>query len=113
VVYKVDRLSRSLLDFAQSIGKFDEYRGGLVAVTQQLNTTTSMGRLTMNVLLSFAQFEPEMILERTRDKTAAARRLSVPKSLAWGTMETVSVAVDGRSEPSRTLGLSREQTEPS
>jgi len=74
VVYKVDRLSRSLLDFAQLIGKFDEYRVSLVAVTQQLNTTTSMGRLTMNVLLSFAQFEREMISERTRDKIAAARR---------------------------------------
>ena len=74
VVYKVDRLSRSLLDFARLIGTFDEYRVSLVSVTQQLNTTSSMGRLTLNVLLSFAQFEREMISERTRDKMHAARK---------------------------------------
>ncbi|MFO7897892.1 MAG: recombinase family protein [Planctomycetota bacterium] len=74
VVYKVDRLSRSLLDFARLIGTFDEHRVSLVSVTQQLNTTSSMGRLTLNILLSFAQFEREMISERTRDKMHAARK---------------------------------------
>ena len=74
VVYKVDRLSRSLLDFAKMIGAFDEYHVSFVSVTQQFNTATSMGRLVLNVLLSFAQFEREIISERTRDKIAAARR---------------------------------------
>jgi len=74
VVYKVDRLSRSLLDFARIIEAFD--RGGVsfVSVTQQFNTTTSMGRLTLNILLSFAQFEREIIGERIRDKVAATKR---------------------------------------
>ena len=74
VVYKVDRLSRSLLDFARLIGMFEEHRVSLVSVTQQLNTTDSLGRLTLNILLSFAQFERELIAERTRDKMRAARR---------------------------------------
>jgi site-specific DNA recombinase len=74
VVYKVDRLSRSLLDFARLIGVFEEHRVSLVSVTQQLNTTDSLGRLTLNILLSFAQFERELIAERTRDKMRAARR---------------------------------------
>lgn len=74
VVYKVDRLSRSLLDFSKMIDVFDRHKTTFVSVTQQLNTTTSMGRLTLNVLLSFAQFEREIISERTRDKMAAARR---------------------------------------
>lgn len=74
VVYKVDRLSRSLLDFARMIEAFDKHRVSFVSVTQQFNTATSMGRLVLNVLLSFAQFEREIISERTRDKIAAARR---------------------------------------
>jgi DNA invertase Pin-like site-specific DNA recombinase len=74
VVYKVDRLSRSLLDFARLIGTFEENGVSLVSVTQQLNTTDSLGRLTLNILLSFAQFERELIAERTRDKMRAARR---------------------------------------
>ena len=74
VVYKVDRLSRSLLDFARIIERFQRHGVSLVSVTQQFNTTSSMGRLTLNVLLSFAQFEREIISERTRDKMAAARR---------------------------------------
>ncbi|WP_254508208.1 recombinase family protein [Anatilimnocola floriformis] len=74
VVYKVDRLSRSLLDFARMIEVFDKKKVAFVSVTQQFNTATSMGRLVLNVLLSFAQFEREMISERTRDKIAAARR---------------------------------------
>ena len=74
VVYKVDRLSRSLLDFARVMQTFDRYGVSFVSVTQQFNTTHSMGRLTLNILLSFAQFEREIISERTRDKIAAARR---------------------------------------
>ena len=74
VVYKVDRLSRSLLDFAQLIALFDEHEVSFVSVTQQFNTTTSMGRLTLNILLSFAQFEREIIGERIRDKKLATAR---------------------------------------
>src|SRR5579862_3604125 len=74
VVYKVDRLSRSLLDFARIMEILDKHGATFVSVTQQFNTTSSMGRLTLNVLLSFAQFEREMISERTRDKMGAARR---------------------------------------
>jgi site-specific DNA recombinase len=74
VVYKVDRLSRSLLDFAKIMETFEKRHVAFVSVTQQFNTATSMGRLVLNVLLSFAQFEREIISERTRDKIAAARR---------------------------------------
>ena len=74
VVYKVDRLSRSLMDFARIIEVFDQHAVSFVSVTQQFNTTTSIGRLTLNILLSFAQFEREIISERTRDKMSAARR---------------------------------------
>ena len=74
VVYKVDRLSRSLLDFARLMGTFEAHGVSFVSVTQQFNTATSVGRLMLNVLLSFAQFEREIIAERTRDKIAAARR---------------------------------------
>ncbi len=74
VVYKVDRLSRSLLDFSRLMEVFDRREVSFVSVTQQFNTTHSMGRLTLNILLSFAQFEREIISERTRDKIAAARR---------------------------------------
>jgi site-specific DNA recombinase len=74
VVYKVDRLSRSLLDFARMMESFDKHHVSFVSVTQQFNTASSMGRLVLNVLLSFAQFEREIISERTRDKIAAARR---------------------------------------
>ena len=74
MVYKVDRLSRSLLDFARIMETFEAHGVSFVSVTQQFNTATSMGRLMLNVLFSFAQFEREMIAERTRDKIAAARR---------------------------------------
>jgi len=74
VVYKVDRLSRSLLDFAKMMETFDKHHISFVSVTQQFNTATSMGRLVLNILLSFAQFEREIISERTRDKIAATRR---------------------------------------
>ena len=74
MVYKVDRLSRSLLDFARLMDRFERHSVSFVSVTQQFNTTTSLGRLTLNILLSFAQFEREIISERTRDKMGAARR---------------------------------------
>ena len=74
VVYKVDRLSRSLADFAKLVELFDEYEVSFVSVTQQFNTSTSMGRLTLNVLLSFAQFEREVTGERIRDKIAASKK---------------------------------------
>jgi len=74
VVYKVDRLSRSLIDFARIMDVLERHSVSFVSVTQQFNTSTSMGRLMLNVLLSFAQFEREIISERTRDKIAAARR---------------------------------------
>ena len=74
VVYKVDRLSRSLLDFARLLSLFEKRAVSFVSVTQELNTSTSLGRLTLHILLSFAQFEREIISERTRDKMSAARR---------------------------------------
>jgi DNA invertase Pin-like site-specific DNA recombinase len=74
VVYKIDRLSRSLTDFAKLVDVFERHNVTFVSVTQQFNTTTSMGRLTLNILLSFAQFEREVIGERIRDKFAASRR---------------------------------------
>src|SRR5665647_2137760 len=74
VVYKVDRLTRSLADFAKLVELFDTHGVSFVSVTQQFNTTTSMGRLTLNVLLSFAQFEREVTSERIRDKIAASKR---------------------------------------
>jgi site-specific DNA recombinase len=74
VVYKIDRLSRALMDFAKLVEVFDRNQVTFVSVTQSFNTTTSMGRLTLNILLSFAQFEREVIGERIRDKFAASRR---------------------------------------
>ena len=74
VVYKIDRLTRSLTDFAKMVELFDQKEVSFVSVTQQFNTTTSMGRLTLNVLLSFAQFEREVTAERIRDKIAASKK---------------------------------------
>jgi site-specific DNA recombinase len=74
VVYKVDRLTRSLADFAKLVELFDAHEVSFVSITQQFNTTTSMGRLTLNVVLSFAQFEREVTAERIRDKIAASKR---------------------------------------
>jgi len=74
LVYKVDRLTRSLADFAKLVELFDQHNVSFVSVTQQFNTTTSMGRLTLNILLSFAQFEREVTSERIRDKIAASKR---------------------------------------
>jgi DNA invertase Pin-like site-specific DNA recombinase len=77
VVYKVDRLTRALSDFAKLVEVFDRRGVSFVSITQQFNTTTSMGRLTLNILLSFAQFERELIGERVRDKVAASRRKGI------------------------------------
>jgi site-specific DNA recombinase len=77
VVYKIDRLSRALMDFAKLVEVFDRNNVTFVSVTQSFNTTTSMGRLTLNILLSFAQFEREVIGERIRDKFAASRKKGI------------------------------------
>ena len=74
VVYKIDRLTRSLPDFAKLVEVFERHKVSFVSVTQQFNTTTSMGRLMLNILLSFAQFEREVTGERIRDKIAASKR---------------------------------------
>ena len=79
VVYKVDRLTRSLMDFSKIIDVFDKHETSFVSITQQFNTTTSMGRLTLNILLSFAQFEREVTGERIRDKIAASKK----KECGW------------------------------
>lgn len=92
VVYKVDRLSRSLLDFARIMETLDRHEVSFVSVTQQFNTTHSMGRLTLNILLSFAQFEREIIAERTRDKMSAARR----KGKWTGGMPVLGYDIDPR-----------------
>lgn len=92
VVYKVDRLSRSLLDFTRIMETLEKHNVSFVSVTQQFNTTHSMGRLTLNILLSFAQFEREIIAERTRDKMAAARR----KGKWTGGMPVLGYDVDSR-----------------
>src|ERR1700730_1581841 len=77
VVYKVDRLTRSLADFAKLVELFDAHQVSFVSVTQAFNTTTSMGRLTLNMLLSFAQFEREITGERIRDKVAASKKRGI------------------------------------
>jgi site-specific DNA recombinase len=77
VVYKVDRLTRSLADFTKLVELFDQHGVSFVSITQSFNTTSSMGRLTLNVLLSFAQFEREVIGERVRDKIAASKRKGI------------------------------------
>jgi site-specific DNA recombinase len=73
LVYKIDRLTRSLMDFARMVEMFDQASASFVSITQAFNTTTSMGRLTLNVLLSFAQFEREVTGERIRDKIAQSK----------------------------------------
>ena len=92
IVYKIDRLSRSLMDFAKLVEAFERKNVTFVSVTQQFNTTTSMGRLTLNVLLSFAQFEREVIGERIRDKVAASRR----KGMWMGGMVALGYRVEAR-----------------
>jgi site-specific DNA recombinase len=92
VVYKVDRLTRSLADFTKLVELFDQHSVSFVSVTQQFNTTTSMGRLTLNVLLSFAQFERELTSERIRDKISASKR----KGLWVGGMAPLGYDTKGR-----------------
>ena len=97
IVYKIDRLTRSLADFAKMVEIFDSPNGddnpvSFVSVTQQFNTTTSMGRLTLNVLLSFAQFEREVIGERVRDKIAASKK----KGMSMGGMKLLLISSYGR-----------------
>src|SRR6202162_1949951 len=107
VVYKVDRLTRSLADFAKMVELFDARGVSFVAVTQQFNTTTSMGRLTLNVLLSFAQFEREVTGERIRDKIAASKKKGmwmggVP-SLGYRAQDRKLVVVDSEAEIVRSI----------
>ena len=92
VVYKIDRLTRSLADFAKIVEIFDAKGVSFVSVTQQFNTTTSMGRLTLNVLLSFAQFEREVTGERIRDKIAASKK----KGMWMGGVPPLGYTVRGR-----------------
>ena len=96
VVYKVDRLTRSLGDFAKIVEIFDKGKVSFVSVTQQFNTTTSMGRLTLNMLLSFAQFEREVTGERIRDKIAASKK---PRACGWAA--TVPLGYDPPGEGTR------------
>ncbi|WJH39073.1 recombinase family protein [Aliirhizobium terrae] len=93
VVYKIDRLTRSLADFAKLVERLDKANASFVSVTQSFNTATSMGRLTLNVLLSFAQFEREVTAERIRDKIAASKR----KGLWMGGQVPLGYEPDGRS----------------
>src|SRR5205814_3225685 len=92
VVYKVDRLTRALSDFAKLVEIFDRCGVSFVSITQQFNTTTSMGRLTLNVLLSFAQFEREVIGERVRDKIAASKK----KGMWMGGIAPLGYAIEHR-----------------
>jgi DNA invertase Pin-like site-specific DNA recombinase len=92
VTYKLDRLSRSLTDFAKLVDVFERHNVTFVSVTQQFNTTTSMGRLTLNILLSFAQFEREVIGERIRDKFAASRA----KGMCMGGWPPLGYEVENR-----------------
>ena len=107
VVYKVDRLTRSLADFAKLVELFDEHGVSFVSVTQQFNTTTSMGRLTLNVLLSFAQFEREVTSERIRDKIAASKRKGLwvggIAPLGYATKDRKIVVVEEEAERVRTI----------
>ena len=107
VVYKIDRLTRSLTDFAKIVEILDARGASFVSVTQQFNTTTSMGRLTLNILLSFAQFEREVIGERIRDKIAASKKKGmwmggVPP-LGYRVQDRKLVIVDGEAEIVRSI----------
>src|SRR6266436_3711639 len=109
VVYKVDRLTRSLADFAKLVELFDAQGVSFVSVTQQFNTTTSMGRLTLNVLLSFAQFEREVTSERIRDKIAASKRKGLwvggPLPLGYEMKEGKIAVVEDEAERVRLIYL--------
>ncbi len=107
VVYKVDRLTRSLADFAKLVELFDAHGVSFVSVTQQFNTTTSMGRLTLNVLLSFAQFEREVTSERIRDKIAASKRKGLwvggKAPLGYAAKDRKIIMVEEEAERVRTI----------
>jgi site-specific DNA recombinase len=107
VVYKVDRLTRSLADFAKLVELFDAHDVSFVSVTQQFNTTTSMGRLTLNVLLSFAQFEREVTSERIRDKIAASKRKGLwvggPLPLGYELKNSNLIVVEEEAERVRSI----------
>jgi site-specific DNA recombinase len=107
VVYKVDRLTRSLADFAKLVEQFDQRSVSFVSVTQSFNTTSSMGRLTLNVLLSFAQFEREVIGERVRDKIAASKRKGIwvggPVPLGYAAVDKKVVVVPEEAETVRMI----------
>jgi DNA invertase Pin-like site-specific DNA recombinase len=107
VVYKVDRLTRSLADFAKLVELFDAHGVSFVSVTQQFNTTTSMGRLTLNVLLSFAQFEREVTSERIRDKIAASKRKGLwvggPLPLGYEMKDDMIVVIEEEAERVRLI----------
>ena len=107
VVYKVDRLTRSLTDFAKLVELFDRHGVSFVSITQSFNTTTSMGRLTLNVLLSFAQFEREVIGERVRDKIAASKRKGIwvggPVPLGYASVSKKIVIVPAEAESVRRI----------
>jgi DNA invertase Pin-like site-specific DNA recombinase len=107
VVYKIDRLTRSLTDFAKIVEILDAKGASFVSVTQQFNTTTSMGRLTLNILLSFAQFEREVIGERIRDKIAASKKKGmwmggVPP-LGYGVRDHKLVMIDSEADTVRLI----------
>ena len=107
LVYKVDRLTRSLADFAKLIELFDVHGVSFVSVTQSFNTSSSMGRLTLNVLLSFAQFERELIGERVRDKIAASKRKGIwvggPVPLGYAAVDKKILVVAAEAEAVRTI----------
>jgi site-specific DNA recombinase len=107
LVYKVDRLTRSLADFAKLIELFDAHGVSFVSVTQSFNTSSSMGRLTLNVLLSFAQFERELIGERVRDKIAASKRKGLwvggPVPLGYAAVDKKIAVVAAEAEAVRTI----------
>jgi site-specific DNA recombinase len=109
VVYKVDRLTRSLADFAKLVEAFDVHEVSFVSVTQSFNTTSSMGRLTLNVLLSFAQFEREVIGERVRDKIAASKRKGIwvggPIPLGYRSVDKKLIVVEEEAEQVRAVFL--------
>src|SRR5437764_153513 len=107
VVYKVDRLTRSLADFAKLIELFEAHAVSFVSVTQSFNTSSSMGRLTLNVLLSFAQFERELIGERVRDKIAASKRKGIwvggPVPLGYAAVDKKIMVVPAEAAAVRTM----------
>jgi len=105
VVYKIDRLSRSLSDFAKIVDRLDDVEASFVSVTQSFNTATTMGRLTLNMLLSFAQSEREITAERIRDKIAASKR----KGLWMGGSVPLGYDPDGRT---LTINTAQVSTQP-